>query len=266
MSRRGRPKTIYSDNATNFRRTGEDLSKTEWKKIIEQSAERRIDWKFIPPAAPWWGGWWERIIRLIKDVLKRTLGRAALTIDELQTVLCEIEAVVNSRPLVYLSEEDQVIPLTPALFLQDLQDVYLPDVSCDDNAKLRNRIRYRREVAANLRLRFRDEYLSQLKMMKSKSQASARLRKGDVILVSDDSKKRVMWPLARVVEVYPGKDGVVRYAKVKTAKGFLVRPIQRLIPLEASSTTEDAPEERRVGEGALVNKEEPEQRRVNGHP
>ncbi|GFY35954.1 integrase catalytic domain-containing protein [Trichonephila clavipes] len=79
---------------------------------------QRIKCKFNPPTAAWWGGWWERLIRVLKDLLKRTLGNAVLTYEELLTVLCDCESIVNSRPLTYVSEDlDYLIPLTPAIFM-----------------------------------------------------------------------------------------------------------------------------------------------------
>jgi len=58
---------------------------------------------------------------------------------------------------------------------------------------------------------------------------------GDVVLVGSDGKKRFEWPLGRIIELFPGKDGKTRVVKVKTKNGVYLRPIQRLYPLEVSS-------------------------------
>jgi len=88
VARRGRPAITYSDNGTNFMGTEWAFHQLNWKKIIKTSAIERIDWRFNPPTAAWWGGWWEHLIRLLKQLLKKTLGRASLTYEELETVLC----------------------------------------------------------------------------------------------------------------------------------------------------------------------------------
>lgn len=243
IARRGRPRLIYSDNATNFKRAAEDLSPENWAKVAENAAGRRIDWRFNPPSAPWWGGWWERMVRMVKDLLRRTLGRAVLSYEELSTVLCEVEAVINSRPLTYLAEEEKLIPLTPASFLQELPEVGVPELEVMERDKMHKRLRYRQNLMAELRRRFRDEYLGQLKARRSTYKVAAPVKIDDVVLISDDNKRRLMWPLARVIEVYPGRDGHVRCVKLKTAKGILIRPIQRLVPLEISTTPRSGDEQ-----------------------
>ncbi|GFY23015.1 integrase catalytic domain-containing protein [Trichonephila clavipes] len=77
IARRNWPPTIYCDNGTNFRGAFNHLSKLNRSKIAEESRTPKILWKFIPPTAAWWGGWWERLVRTIKELffLKRTLGR-----------------------------------------------------------------------------------------------------------------------------------------------------------------------------------------------
>ncbi|GFU20625.1 integrase catalytic domain-containing protein [Trichonephila clavipes] len=68
IARRGRPRTIYCDNGTNFRGAFNDLSKLNWSKIVEETRTPKILWKFIPPTAAWWGGWWERLVRTVKEL------------------------------------------------------------------------------------------------------------------------------------------------------------------------------------------------------
>ena len=101
IARRGRPSIIYCDNGTNLRGAEGSLKRLDMDLMFKYSSAQRNAWKFNPPGAPWWGGWWERLIRVIKQLL-RTLGRACLTYQELATVLCDCEAVVNARPLTYV--------------------------------------------------------------------------------------------------------------------------------------------------------------------
>lgn len=98
------------------------LQNVNWKKISQHCNINEIEWDFNSPSAAWWGGWWERLVRLLKDLLKRTLGRTSINYEEMNTILCDCEAVINSRPLTYLTEETgEAAAITPAMFLQDIQ-------------------------------------------------------------------------------------------------------------------------------------------------
>ncbi|GFW09916.1 integrase catalytic domain-containing protein [Trichonephila clavipes] len=92
-----------------------ELIDIDWNEVSRYVEIQRITWKFIPPTAAWFGGFWERLVRTVKELLRRTLGKAIFTYEELLTILCECEKVVNSRPLTYLPENMQdLTPITPA--------------------------------------------------------------------------------------------------------------------------------------------------------
>ncbi|GFT12334.1 integrase catalytic domain-containing protein [Trichonephila clavipes] len=81
--------------------------------------DKGIHWKFIVESAPWWGGFYERLVKTIKDPLRKILGRALLTFEELSTILSEVEVIVNHRPLTYVENDPgEPEPLTPAHFLE----------------------------------------------------------------------------------------------------------------------------------------------------
>lgn len=104
---------MVSDNATTFIASAKWLS--ELKVKIQ---ERNIEWHFIPERAPWFGGWWERLIGITKTSLKKILGKSFITQEELQTVIPEIKAVLNDRPITYVSSDVlDDIPLTPSHLL-----------------------------------------------------------------------------------------------------------------------------------------------------
>ncbi|GBN36586.1 CWF19-like protein 1 [Araneus ventricosus] len=87
------------------------LQKLDWSVIERETSVQSIKWKFIPPTAPWWGGSWERMVQMIKKLLRRVLGKACLYYEELASILCDCETVINSRPLTYLSEDpNDLIP------------------------------------------------------------------------------------------------------------------------------------------------------------
>ena len=111
LATRGRVKVIYSDNGTNFRGTYNMLKSIDWNKVKKQVCFQEIEWRFSPPKAPWWGGFWERMIRSLKDLLRKVMGKAYLKLAELSTILCEAEAVLNARPLTYIAENTENINL-----------------------------------------------------------------------------------------------------------------------------------------------------------
>jgi len=121
-NRRGTPKEIYSDNGTNLRGADKELQKA--LKGLDQNGIRReltttkIDWHFIPPAAPHLGGSWERMVRSVKTSLRAVLNEKAPKEDDLATLFTEAENLVNSRPLTRVSDDpDDDECLTPNHFL-----------------------------------------------------------------------------------------------------------------------------------------------------
>ena len=243
IARRGRPRVIYSDNGTNFTGANNLFNAIDWKMIEGEAAIRRITWKFNPPSASWWGGFWERLIQIVKKMLRRVLKNASLTYEEMLSLLCECEAIVNSRPLTYVSEDsDELKPITPAMFLQEIPEVGVPDLDHIDKTNLSRRLRYQQRLREELRKRFRVEYLGNLMLKQTDKKSSYELKVGDIVLIENEDKKRTFWPLGRIVKLYPGKDNNVRLVKVKISNGEILRPIQRLYPLEIQSESERSPE------------------------
>lgn len=235
VARRGRPKIIYSDNGTNFVGAANAFSKLNWTKIVEETSVQRIMWRFNPPTASWWGGFWERLIGVLKSLLRKVLGRASLFYEDLLTLLCDCEAIINTRPLTYISSDpSDLVALTPVMFLRDQVDSGLPDCDAVDQESLCRKIKYKQKLRQDLRQRFRLEYLGQLKLMCNTKQ-NQHVSLGEVVLIGNDNQKRLDWPLGRISEIIPGKDGIVRLVKVDTANGQLLRPIQRIYPLECIS-------------------------------
>ncbi|GFU77686.1 DUF5641 domain-containing protein [Trichonephila clavipes] len=100
--------------------------------------------------------------------------------------------------------------------------------------KITKRIKYRSKLLKDLRQRFRNEYLSQL-IQKHNEKESRDPQIGEVVLVGDDNKKRLFWALAKIIELIPGRDGKIRTVRLKTQHGKMLRPIQRIYPLEIRS-------------------------------
>lgn len=153
IARRGKPSLIILDNAPQFKLAKSTMDKI-WSSVIRDqnvhsyTSTQGINWRFIPERAPWMGGFYERLVRLVKQALRKTLGPLCLTFVQLQTLVTEIEAVINSRPLVHVGsdlKDNQV--LTPSHFLtmnpqtgfptadpDSIQDVdYIGKLSSKDN-------------------------------------------------------------------------------------------------------------------------------------
>jgi hypothetical protein len=113
IARRGKPRTIPSDNGTNFQDAANQLhevykmlhSSAEMVRVQDYPSKEGCDWKFIPPHAPHFGGLWEAAVKSMEHHLRRTLGFHIATYEELCTLFAEIEACLNSRPLCTLSDD-----------------------------------------------------------------------------------------------------------------------------------------------------------------
>ncbi|UYV82752.1 hypothetical protein LAZ67_22000735 [Cordylochernes scorpioides] len=234
IGRRGRPSTIYSDNGTNLVGTRNLFARLKWDKIVKETQEQRISWKLNPPTAAWWGGFWERMIRMIKNLLRKILGHKKLNYEQLETCLIEVESTINKRPLTYITENsDDLIPLTPAMFLQD-RTTHFPEIEKITADTFRRKQRGLQQMKRELRQRFRKEYLGLL-VQKGKEGSEFTLRIGEIVLIGNEDQKRIDWPMAKIEELIPGRDGKIRVARVKTKRGVLIRPIQKIYPLEVTS-------------------------------
>jgi len=231
VARRGLPSVIYSDNAKTF-----VAARFEVQKVYGHLAPK---WNFIVPRSPWWGGWWERLIRSVKLALRKTLNLNYVSKSELETILVEIESCINSRPLTYVSEDpDAIHYLTPLHFILGGAPHSKPLVNLEP-CKVTSRDLSEREVVKNQKLEhfwkvWSNNYITNLPQVVKGFTKKCHLSKGDLVLIKEDNIPRLKWPIGIVVDVFPGKDGIVRSVKVKTKKGEMTRPIQRLYDLEVS--------------------------------
>ncbi|XP_070515357.1 uncharacterized protein [Cardiocondyla obscurior] len=170
----------------------------------------------------------------MKRLLRKILERASLSYETLNTVLCDTEAIINNNPLTYILEDpDDLKPLSPSMFLQEISEVEMRDCDMLYQTKLDKKLKCRQKIFEDLRKRFRDEYLGQLLLKKGKREIR-KVQIRDIVLIGDDTHKRMFWPLARVMDAIPGKDGQEKVFILKTKNGLLKRPIQQIYPLEIS--------------------------------
>lgn len=224
VARRGQPTKILSDNAKTFQ--------AAHKLIANNSAGDTVTWSFNAPRAPWRGGIWERLVRSVKQSLKKTIGNKVLKRSELQTVLTEIESCVNSRPLTYVSDDPQCQEvLTPSHFLLGRSDSHKPDMGKKAPLLSKESLREGHSQLTMQLDKFWEfwykEYIRNLPLIRS-SPVNSVVEENSLVLIREDNCPRLQWPLARVVRLLPGRDGLVRTVELKTAKGTFVRPIQRV--------------------------------------
>ncbi|GIY27341.1 reverse transcriptase [Caerostris darwini] len=245
LSRRGGSKVIYSDIAKSFCCACEIIK--GFKKIIvdpsvqEFISSKGVTWKFIPERAPWWGGFWERLMKSIKDPLRKILGKALLTFEELTTIMTELECVLNNRPITYETNElGEPRCLTPSQFLLPGRDNGLPEYFLEifnkvvDKETLTRRKLYQSKFLKQLWTKWKDQYLLQLKTAHNFTNPSSErnLKSGDIVLVEGPKKSNLLWDMGVVEQVFVGRDGHVRACIVRTPKGQLRRGVQLLYPFE----------------------------------
>jgi len=139
ISQRGTPCEVISDNAAHFKLAGKTLN-TLWEHVKKSDdvqsyvSSSGINWHFIVELAPWMGGFYERLVGIVKRSLRKSMGRKLLTLIQLQTLIKEVEAVVNSRPLVYVSDDiNSTVSLTPSHFLTPIPQVGTPEADIDSD-------------------------------------------------------------------------------------------------------------------------------------
>lgn len=222
VSRRGQCSFIVSDNAKSFLRARQQLSNVQWVTIPERS--------------PWWGGFWERLVRSIKTAFRRCLGRANLTFEEMRTVVLEIEAIINQRPITYISEDpEDPQPLRPVDFL--LTPGPPPMTSMSLNQQLVGRLKHRKSVLQNVWNRWRTEYLAEIHRWTISSFGSGLPKVGDVVLLNPlNISNLALFPLGLITKLIPGVDGHVRVVNVKVNGKILRRATRHLYPLETKDS------------------------------
>jgi len=261
-ARRGLPTRFISDNGKTFKAASKYL-KTVFKdgKVKEYLSGLGTEWIFNIERAPWWGGAFERMVQSTKRCLRKLIGRAQFSLDELVTALAEIESVINSRPLTYVSADDMEEPLTPSHLMVGRRILNLPDhlshlddlkdeEFSPDSTQLTRRMKHLCNTLNHFWNRWRSEYLSELReahsynARKQSNSGSPKMSEGDVVIVHDEHLPRGLWKLGRVHSVIKGRDGLIRGAVVKLTNKegreiLLNRPVQLLYPLEVQKTGSD---------------------------
>ena len=274
-ARRGLPHRFVSDNGKTFKAAAKVMEVIAKDESVKQYLSRiSVKWLFNLPKAPWWGGVFERMVRSTKRCLRKIIGQAKLSYDELLTTVTEIEAIINSRPLSYLTPDDLEEPLTPSHLLIGRRVLSLPDnlsyqgepedsdfqMSADD---LSRRVKHLNNTLNQFWRRWRHEYLIELREAHrhSSSMASgAQIAIGDLVMVHNEKQPRGFWKMAKVENLIIGKDQKTRGATLRVSSGngkstVLQRPIALLYPLEINCCDTTARVNSSEGETEVQNEE-----------
>ncbi|XP_065075022.1 uncharacterized protein LOC135698818 [Ochlerotatus camptorhynchus] len=208
VCRRGKPIEFFSDNGTNFQGASKQIMQKIEGNCEEELTDSRTRWNFNPPSAPHMGGIWERLVRSVKAALEVLNDGRRLTDEVLLTVLVEAEDLLNSRPLMYCGLAPNAgEALTPNHFVKGIG------------------------ATDQLWKRWVSEYLPTINKRSKWHSEAQPVSRGDLVYIADEGTRK-SWTRGMVLEVYPGADGRIRQALVKTVKGEYRRPVTKLAVLE----------------------------------
>lgn len=246
VSRRGRCNHIWSDQGTNFVGANKELA-TAWADakfkletdVVETLALDGTQWHFIPAYSPHMGGLWEAGVKSVKHHLKRVLT-TNLTFEEMSTLLCQIEACLNSRPLSPIEDTDthHIQPLTPGHFLIGEAPIIVPSPDLKD-IKMHHLSRWQhmQKLLNDFWHRWQNEYLSRLQQRPKWLKKIPEFDIGHIVLVKSDNLPPGKWMLGRIIDKHPGADGVTRVYSVKSGDNITKRCANKLCYLPINTET-----------------------------
>ena len=240
VARRGWPKLMLSDNGTNYvgaaREIKELVDNIDQDNVQRMTSNQGVTWQFNPPAAPYFGGVFESMIKAAKRAIYAELSGADVNDEELQTVMIGAESLLNSRPLTMISGDhnDETV-LTPNHFLiGQMGGDLAPETVDTTSGKLRQRWRRVQELIRKVWQRWMREYLPHIGSRHKWFLPTENIKVGDVVLEIEPKTPRRNWKIGRIEAVYPGQDSFVRVVDVRIGGRVMRRPISKLSPLEAN--------------------------------
>lgn len=239
IGRRGLVKNLHSDCGSNFigaktiiTRSMAELE-TQWhEEMAKELSVFQTSWHYNPPGTPHFGGLWEAGVKSVKYHLKRIIGKTRLTYDEFETVLIQIEACLNSRPLCEVRNDTDEMVITPGHFLIHDNLLALPDNNRDSEKwSYADRWNLLQKIVQDFWKIWSLEYLNTVRQRRKWREKVGNINKGDVVILIDKNLPPNSWLLAHVIETHPGEDGSVRVVTLKTKQSVLRRPIHKICPL-----------------------------------
>ncbi|XP_025158151.1 uncharacterized protein LOC112589369 [Harpegnathos saltator] len=244
-ARRGIPNTVYSDNGTNFVGADRELTVAYRAALrdpnfLSSTALDGVNWRFIPPAAPHFGGLWEAGIKSVKHHVRSVLRSYTLTFEEYATLLCRIEACLNSRPIAPISDSlDDYEPLTPGHLLVGF-DLGLPPSPSTLHISENRLTRWQlvRQLTERFWRVWYHDYVNTLQQRGKWRKVQPSIQVGKMVLIRNTTLPPCKWELGRVTQCHPGPDGLTRVVTVRTANSTLQRPIVKICLLPVHCETE----------------------------
>lgn len=245
VGRRGVPAKLYTDNATNFVGARNKMNEL-WQEVSRSNATIRdwcrdtfgIEWKFMPPRTPHFGGLHESAVKSFKKHFTSVVASSTLTLWEMMTVVTMVEGVLNSRPLIPLSlcpQDSQA--LTPGHILigqplNALPDPVIEDVGEDFVYQWSKTVMARQLFWR----RWSTEYLQSMQHRYKWATEKKNVKLNDLVLLIDKNTPSVTWSVGRVIETFTGKDGNVRVINIRTNNGVFKRGITEVCPMPKEKT------------------------------
>lgn len=241
-SRRGLPAHVYSDNGRNFVGAQSELQAlgnflvSKEDDIIQGSASLNVQWHFIPPYSPHFGGLWESNIKSMKSHLYKILQTSSLVYEEFQTVIIQIEAVLNSRPLGPLSTDpNDPRALTPSHLLIGRPLTSVPDPNLlEIKENQLSRFQYIQSMVQRFWYRWQRDYLNQLQVRSKWKTEQRSVEPGMLVIIKDLKLPPRQWRLGRVQSVHRGQDNIPRVLTLKTVSGVIKRAVTQICLLPIS--------------------------------
>lgn len=229
VARRGRCSQIISDQGRNFVGASNYLNTL----MSDAASSQEIKFSFSPPGSPHFNGLAEAGIKAVKTHLARVVGHQRLTYEEFYTVLSQVEATLNSRPLTPLScDANDFTALTPGHFLTMEPLSCLPEENfVDQSISPLHRWKLIQKMHQDFWRRWQNEYIHTLQQRVNWNKSRDNLAVGTLVLIVNEQTSPLLWNLGRVVALHPGADKICRVATVKTAVGEYKRPVVKLCPL-----------------------------------
>lgn len=241
MHRRGPIESLTSDNAKNFVGASNEMTAIieQWQAAAKSEQFEATKWHFLPPRAPHMGGIHEAAVKSAKHHLRRVIGSQQLTFEEFATLLTHVEACLNSRPLIPLTEEpNDSLALTPGHFLigGPIKSPLMRDLVDVPSNRL-SHFQLLQKIAQQFWARWSEEHVKSLINRSKWQQSQANIERNDIVLLINEAMPPTRWPLAKVMDVFPDEDGHVRMVDILFQGKIKRRPIHKLcrLPKEEES-------------------------------
>ncbi|KAJ0181817.1 hypothetical protein K1T71_002539 [Dendrolimus kikuchii] len=240
VARRGHCNELWSDNATTFVGADRELKtlleserSTVATDIADWLSTNGTTWHRIPPYSPNFGGLWEAGVKSTKGHLKKVVGDTTLTFEELTTVLAQIEACLNSRPIARSgTDSDDAYPLTPGHFLVGEPLVLIPDANYEyANITSLKRWQLTQRMVQEFWRRWSREYLTQFLQRNKWKERTSEPEIGDIVLVKEDNLPPARWLYGIITDKHSGLDNVTRVVSLRCKDTIIKRPVSKIVKL-----------------------------------